>query len=98
VDKLLALNMFICSTGLLLHFAMKWGEARRLVPNKEAKPGLADYIKEVPAQSLISVVATVAAFTVTHAMEWMNPGMALACGYMGNSMAENLANRFVGGK
>lgn len=91
----LYLNVFICASGLMLHFSMKWAEARQAVPNKEAKPGLGDYIKDVPAQSLIALVGTVAAFTVTHAMEWMNPGMALACGYMGNSVAENLANRFV---
>ena len=91
----LYLNAFICICGLLLHFSMKWAEARMAVPNKEAKPGLGAYISEVPAQSLIALVGTVAAFTVTEAMDWMNPGMALACGYMGNSVAENLANKFI---
>ena len=98
MDKTLLLNAFICSCGLTLHLSMKWAEARQLVPNKEAKPGLGAYLKEVPAQSIIAVVGTVAAFTVTEAMDWMNPGMALACGYMGNSVAENLANKFVSNK
>lgn len=84
------LNAFICATGLLLHFAMKWAEHRQNI----APVGLLDYVKEVPAQSLVSGIATVAAFTVTAAMEWMNPGMALACGYMGNSIADNLVKRF----
>lgn len=94
----LYLNIFICWTGLMLHLFMKWGEARGKIPNKEAKPGLWQYTAEVPAQTGIAVIGTVAAFTVTHAMEWMNPGMALACGYMGNSVAENLANKFLNGK
>jgi len=86
----LYLNIFICVIGLALHFAMKWNEYRTNVE----RAGLVEYLDAVPAQSAISLLATVGAFTVTHAMEWMNPGMAFACGYMGNSIAENLANKF----
>jgi len=95
MDNKLLIDIFICFTGLLLHIFMKWGEARGAIPNKEAKPGLLVYIGDVPAQTGIAILGTIAAFTVTHAMGWMNPGMALACGYMGNSVAENLANKFL---
>lgn len=85
----LLLNAFICFIGLALHFSMKWFEHRQVSP-----VGLFTYIAAVPAQSMISLLATVGAFTVTAAMEWLNPGMAFACGYMGNSIAENLATQF----
>lgn len=85
------LNIFICACGLLLHIMLKWAEHRAVV----AKVGLPSYIGEVPAQTAVAIVGAVAAFTVTHAMEWMNPGMALACGYMGNSVSENLTKKFL---
>lgn len=88
----LYLDIFICSVGLSLHFAMKWGEARQIAGSKP--PGLVEYIKAVPAQSLVSLLATVGVFTVMEAMDWMNPGAAFTSGYLGNSLAENLANRF----
>lgn len=94
ISQALLLNAFICFVGLALHFSMKWAEARNVIPNKEARPGLGEYLSDVPAQSMIAVLGTVGVFTVMTAMEWMNPGMAFASGYMGNSMAENLANRF----
>jgi len=90
----LYLNVFICAAGLLLHIMMKWAEYRSSIQ----KLGLSKYLGEVPAQTAVAVIGSVAAFTVTHAMEWMNPGMALACGYMGNSVAENLTKKFMDGK
>ncbi len=95
MNQALLLNMFICAVGLLLHFSMKWAEARAIFIDKDQKPGLSAYISEVPAQSMVALLATVGVFTVMATMEWMNPGMAFASGYMGHSMAENLANRFV---
>jgi hypothetical protein len=92
VNNALLLNGFICFTGLALHFAMKWLEARNALPTNP--PGMFAYIASVPAQSLISLLATVAVFTVMSAMEWMNPGAAFASGYMGNSLAENLASKY----
>lgn len=85
------LDAFICFIGLSLHFSMKWFEARQ---NHVPNIGAVDYVKTVPAQTAVSVLSTVGAFTVTFAMDWLNPGMAFACGYMGNSIAENLANQF----
>lgn len=91
----LLLNGFICATGLALHFSMKWFEARNLAREaKAAMPGFSAYLRDVPAQTMISVLSTVGAFTVTWALEWINPGMAFACGYMGNSVAENIAGKF----
>lgn len=89
------LALFLCCTGLLWHFAMKWNEARMLARNDHLPlPSILDFIKDTPAQSTISVLATIVAFTLTHAMGWMNPGMAVACGYMGNSVAENAVKQF----
>jgi len=85
------LDIFICVCGLLLHLMMKWAEYRASVE----KIGLGLYLNEVPAQTAVAILGAVAAFTVTEAMDWMNPGMALACGYMGNSVAENLTNKFM---
>lgn len=82
-------NLFVCVIGLLLHFAMKWYEVRQVT-----KLGAWEYIKDTPAQQLVSVLSTTGAFAVAWSMDWLNPGMAFACGYMGNSIAENLANRF----
>lgn len=87
----LSLDIFICLVGLLLHIAMKWGEARQA---SKLPINLRDYIKSVPAQTAVSALATIAVFTVMAAMDWMNPGAAFASGYMGNSLAENLAGRF----
>ena len=92
MNEQLLLNAFICSTGLALHIAAKWAEARAAV--KDNKPGFVAYLKQVPAKPAVAVLTTVGVFSVTAAMEWMNPGMAFASGYMGNSMAANLADRF----
>ena len=63
MENTLYLNVFICATGLLLHIFMKWGEARSAIPNKEAKPGLLQYVGDVPAQTGIAIIGTVAATT-----------------------------------
>lgn len=88
------LNIFVCIVGLALHFSMKWAEARNAILVVDERPGALDYILSVPAQTSIAALSTVGAFTVGASMEWMNPGMAFASGYMGHSIAENMANRF----
>lgn len=91
----LLLNGFVCLTGLALHFSMKWFEARNIAKaEKSVPPGFRDYLSDVPAQTAVSVLATIGAFTVMFMMDWLNPGMSFACGYMGNSIAENLAGKF----
>lgn len=91
----LYLNGFICVIGLGLHFSLKWLEARQKAEAKAAAPpGVGQFIKDTPAQSAISVLSTVGAFTVCYGLDWLNEGMAFACGYMGNSLAENLVSRF----
>lgn len=84
------MDIFICLVGLAWHAAMKWGEYRRDV----ALVGLVAYLQAVPAQAAGTVLATIAAFTVSNELGWMNPGLALACGYMGSSIAENAVSRF----
>lgn len=75
----------------MLHFSMKWFEARQ---SWKEKPGAITYIKATPAQSAISILSTVGAFTVAYALDWMNPGLAFSAGYVGNSVAENIATKF----
>ena len=83
-------DIFICVVGLLWHGSMKWEEHRR----KVAPVGPIGYLAAVPAQASITLLSTVAAFSVTWKLGWMNPGLALACGYMGSSVAENIAERY----
>jgi len=94
VEYKTAVEAFICLCGLLLHMAMKWGEYRSEV----AKVGVGAFIAEFPAQTAIAVLGSVVAFVATLAMDWMNPGMAVACGYMGNSVAENIASKYANPK
>ncbi len=87
----------LCAIGLALHFSMKWKEARDAAGIAGlALPGLIAYIKSVPAMSLIAVFGAAGAFYVVDGMDWMNPGMAFACGYMPNSMVKNIGDRFQG--
>ena len=78
--------------GLLLHFSMKWAEAR---VTTTPPPGLFSYVGTVPAKSLVAVLSAAAMFWVAHGMEWLNVGMGFTCGYMGNSLVDNVAKRFV---
>jgi len=90
-----AVEAFLALSGLALHMVMKWAEYRQEV----AKVGLKAFaLEEFPAQTAVAVLGTLVAFVGMYALDWMNPGMAIACGYMGNSVAENLANKFAGGK
>jgi len=85
------MNWLICTIGLLLHFSMKWAEYRQDV----AKVGLIGYISEVPAQSAVALLATLGVMLVAQEMMWMNTLTAFSAGYMGSSMAENYANKFI---
>ena len=86
----LAINIFICLTGLGLHFAMKWDAYRTTA----APVGPLAYLMVTPAKAMIGALATVGAFAVMQQLEWMNPGMAFACGYAGDSIAKNLVAKF----
>lgn len=86
----MTIEALICFLGLALHFAMKWAEARRDNPLS-----LKQYLALVPAQTAVAVIAAIVSFLVVWQLDWLNPGMSLACGYMGHSVAENLANKFV---
>lgn len=86
----LVFDAFICFIGLALHLAMKWGEARQIT-----KLSLTEYVKDVPAQTAVAVLASIGTFSVAFAMDWINAGMAFTCGYMGHSLAENYANKYL---
>lgn len=90
MDSMDFLNIFICLTGLALHFAMKWAEARKDTPTPI---GFRAYAASVPAVTAVAILSSIGAFAVTWAMDWLNPGMAFACGYMGNSIADNIASQ-----
>jgi predicted transporter len=90
-----AIEAFLALGGLALHMVMKWAEHRRDVARISLKAFALD---EYPAQTAVAVVGAVLAFVGMLALGWMNPGMAIACGYMGNSVAENLANKYAAGK
>ncbi len=84
------LFVFICFMGLALHVAMKWAEVRKGGDLLSFRA----YIKTVPAQTAVAVLAAIGTFSVAYAVEWLNPGMAFACGYMGNSIADNIAGQY----
>ncbi len=91
----IALNALIAGLGLGVHIVMKWAKTRTDLINAGLAPvGLVAFVQTVPAQTSLSVLATAAAFVVTAALGWLNPGMALACGYMGDSMVKNIAGKF----
>ena len=90
------LMVFVAAVGLALHIAMKWREARAQHADHEQHSFLTfrDYLHLVPAQTAVAVLASVGSFTVAYAVDWLNPGMAFATGYMGSSIAENMAGKF----
>lgn len=88
-------NIALMLGGLLLHFAVKWREARMAaVTAGKPTPGLFAYVQSVPAQTLVAIVSAVIAYYGVEAVGWLNPGMAISCGYMGNSIADNLTKQF----
>ncbi len=91
MDKALFLNLVLCVVGLALHFSTKWMEHRRDV----APIGFKLFVANRPAISIVSVLSTIAAFLGTYALDWMNPGMAFACGYVGNSVAVKMVKGYI---
>ena len=85
----------ICLIGLALHVCLKWAAARR---DSTTPMSFVGYLQSAPAKTLVAGLAAVGAFLVLVGLEWMNPGAAFASGYMGNSIADNLARQFAPGK
>lgn len=83
-------DLLICVLGLCLHGCMKWRDYR----NTTARLSLWNYLNEVPAQTIVAILSTAVSFLVMYQLGWLNPGMAFGCGYMGNSIADNLGTRF----
>jgi len=86
---LLLINVALCVGGLAYHFSEKWKEYRVNV----AKVSWHDYIVEFPAASASSVIGTVVAFVGCYMMDWLNPPMAIACGYMGDSVMRRIVGK-----
>jgi len=86
----LAMNGGLCLLFWLYHFVEKWADHRRDI----SKVGLFDWVKEFPAQSATSTLATVGAFAGCYVLDWMNPGMAMACGYAGDSITRRIVGKF----
>ncbi len=84
------LDVFICIMGLALHVSMKWAEVRK----HGELLSFFGYIKTAPAQTAVAILAAVGTFTVAYAVGWIHAGMAFACGYMGSSIAENIAGQY----
>lgn len=85
----------ICAVFMVLHFAVKWLEARQSAKiAANTMPGLFDYIRQNPAYSLVAVVGTVAMFMLAQSMEWLNAGMAAACGYGGSDLAKRVVKQY----
>ena len=80
----------IAALALLLHLSMKWLEYRESFPQADARA----YVQDHPARVAMAVISSVLAFIVVWEMELMNGVAAAACGYMGNSIVDNLAKRF----
>lgn len=85
------IDVVICVLGLLLHLAMKWAEAREITPLS-----IGQYVADKPAQTSVAVISAAATWLVCWQLEWLNPGMSFACGYVGHSIAENIANKYKG--
>lgn len=84
-------NLIAAFLGLALHFAMKWASARQ---EQTPAPGFVGYVQQVPAQTAVAVFGAASVFWVAFTMDWLNPGMAFTAGYMGNSLADNVAKQF----
>jgi len=87
--------ILICACFLVLHFAVKWLEARQAALLGNNIPlGLFAYIASVPAFSLVALVGTVSMFLLAYEMDWLNAGMAAACGYGGSDIAKRVVKQY----
>lgn len=88
-------SVFLCVCGLLMHFASKWKEARTKAEAEGRPPlGARQFIGTVPAQTLSAVVGAVVMYMIADEMGWLNPMTSFAAGWLGNSIAENVAQRY----
>lgn len=83
------LNLFLCIAAMAYHFVEKWFEYRTDV----AKIGIVEWVKLFPAMTAMVFLGTIVAFTGAYAIDWMNPGMAIASGYMGDSVVRRIVGK-----
>lgn len=83
------LNGVLCLAGFAYHVASKWDLYRLQV----AKVGLFQYFADNPSQMMVAITGSGLAFLGVWALGWMNPGMAIGCGYMATSIIAQFAKR-----
>lgn len=82
-------NAFLCAASYFYHMLEKWTEYRQ-----EHPVTLSQWWATYPAKNTTSLFGSVLAFVGCYAVGWMNPGMAMACGYMGDSITRRVVDRF----
>lgn len=83
------LNGLLCLLGFLYHAMTKWDEYVMTV----AKVGFMRYLADNPSKVAVALSASALAFMGTWALGWMNPGMAIGCGYMATSIISQFVKR-----
>ena len=83
------LNGLLCLLGFAYHAMVKWDEYCMTV----AKVGFPRYLADNPSKVAVALSASALAFFGTWALGWMNPGMAIGCGYMATSIISQFAKR-----
>lgn len=87
--------VLITVSFMLFHFAVKWLESRQAALKDNGRPlGLFDYIASVPAFTTVAIIGTVSMFLLAYEMEWLNAGMAAACGYGGSDLAKRVLKQY----
>lgn len=77
------------------HLLTKWNEAFTAAKAAGAvPPSFLEFYSGILPTVLVSAVGTVMAFMIVDSLEWMNAGMAGACGYMGSSLAKKIVDQF----
>tara|TARA_R100001143_G_scaffold28420_1_gene28083 strand:+ start:4968 stop:5261 length:294 start_codon:yes stop_codon:yes gene_type:complete len=89
------INIIICVTMWAFHLLSKWLEVDTDARSKGLpRPGFFAYYQDILPTVLVSVVGTIGAFLMVLQLDWMNAGMAGACGYMGSSLAKKIVDQF----
>jgi len=83
------LNGVLCFVGFVYHVVMKWDEYRIAVE----KVGFWAFVRDNPSKSAVSVASSALAFIGVWSLGWMNPGMAMGCGYMATSIIGQITKR-----
>ncbi len=72
-----------------IHVGLKWRDYRDTV----AAVDFNAYVEVHPARIAVAFLSAFGIFVLMSALNMMNPAVAAASGYMGNSIIDNLAKR-----